>query len=125
MSFEIVGGAVSLALTVFLLREVGFKGAPVITVISAALIFIRAVGLYGSVIDSVIPLANGYFDDSALGDMLKVTGLTYLFGVSSDVCREIGESGISKALDMVGRVEILLIAVPYIKEVIMLGADLI
>jgi hypothetical protein len=123
--YELVGGAVALAVMTFLLREVGYRGAPIITVVSALLLLSHAVGLYKTALGNIIPLVDSEASVEALSSMLKVTGLGYVYGIASDVCRDIGESGISKALDVVGRVEILLIAVPYIKEIITLGAELI
>ena len=125
MNIEIVGAALTLAVIVFMLREVGFRGAPIIAVISALLLLIRSVEIYGSLKDSILALPEGALESGVLESMLKVTGLTYLYGISSDVCRDLGESGISRALEVAGRVEIALIAAPYIKEIIMLGSELI
>lgn len=125
MSFELVGAALTLAVIVFLLREVNFRAAGVIAVISAALLLLRAVGIYEKAKDALISLPDGISESGVFEAMLKVTGLTYLYGISADVCRDLGEAGISKALEAVGRVEIMLIAVPYVTEIIMLGSELI
>ena len=120
-----MGAALTLAVIVFMLREVGFRGAPVIAVISALLLLIRSVGIYEKVKDGILSFPEELFENGVLEAMLKVTGLTYLYGISSDVCRDLGETGISRALDVVGRVEITLITAPYVKEIIMLGSELI
>ena len=52
-------------------------------------------------------------------------GLGYLFGISADICRELGESGIAKSLEVVGRVEIIAVAVPFWKKIIETGVELI
>jgi hypothetical protein len=125
LSFELVGAALTLAVIVFLLREVNFRAAGVIAVISAALLLLRSVGIYEKAKDALISLPDGISESGVFEAMLKVTGLTYLYGISADVCRDLGEAGISKALEAVGRVEIMLIAVPYVTEIIMLGSELI
>jgi len=125
LTVEFVGGAVLLAVIVFLLRELGTGITAVISAVSLLLILVRSVGLYGDMLDSLSPVLDDAMAEGALAAMLKVTGMTYLFGISSDACRELGAQGIAKALDVVGRVEIMLVAVPYLKEIIVLGADLI
>ena len=49
-----MGAALTLAVIVFMLREVGFRGAPVIAVISALLLLIRSVGIYEKVNDGIL-----------------------------------------------------------------------
>lgn len=122
---ELVGGAVALAVMIFLLREVGFRAAPVITVVAILLILLYAVRMYGDAVQALSPLISGALEGGAMEAMLKVTGMTYVFGIASDACLELGAAGVAKALDAVGRIEILLIAVPYVKEIVMLGAELI
>ena len=56
---------------------------------------------------------------------LKVLGLGYLFGISADICRELGESGIAKSVEVVGRVEIIAVVIPYFEEIIRVGLGLI
>ncbi len=125
MSFELVGAALTLAVIVFLLREVNLRAAGVIAVISAVLLLIRAVGIYEKAKDALAVLPEAISESGVFEAMLKVTGLTYLYGISADVCRDLGETGISKALEVVGRVEIMLIAVPYVTDIIMLGSELV
>ena len=120
-----MGAALTLAVIVFMLREVGFRGASVIAVISALLLLIRSVEIYGRIKENILALPEELLENGVLAAMLKVTGFTYLYGISSDVCRDLGEAGISRALEVVGRVEIALVAAPYVKEIIMLGSELL
>lgn len=115
----------ALAVIIFLLREVGFRATPIITVISLLLILLHAVRIYAEAVESFSPVLSGTMASGALEAMLKITGMTYIFGISSDVCRELGATGVSKVLDVVGRVEIMLIALPYVKEIVMLGRELV
>lgn len=122
---ELVGGAIALAVILLLLRELGARCTAVISVLSMLLLLFHSVARYGNMLESFLPMIDGAMANGALKDMLKVTGMTYLFGISSDVCGELGAQGVAKALDTVGRVEIMLVALPYLKEIIELGAELI
>lgn len=125
MSLTLALSAVVFALILFMLREIGFRAAPVIGIIAGVLLLLESVELYGEALGAVGRLASESGASRAVSSMLKVTGLTYLFGIASDVCRELGESGLSRVVDVVGRVEILLVAAPYFGEIIMLGVELI
>ena len=56
---------------------------------------------------------------------LKVLGLGYLYGICADVCRDLSEAGIAKAVEAVGRVEIVAVIMPYFEEIIKVGVELI
>ena len=68
-------------------------------------------------------------DFEALGEsalsILKIIGIGYIFGISSDVCRELGEAGISSALSLIGRFEAIAVALPFIAEIFSLALSLV
>ena len=114
----VIGGVLT-----FLLREVGFKGS---RLVSAAVI----IGAVSFAVIGIGEIASG-LDGSAFGRdfsdaallLLKIVGVGYLYGVSADFCREIGEGGIASALLVVGRVEILLQILPTVTKIIGLGLE--
>ena len=57
--------------------------------------------------------------------MLKILGAGYVFGVCSDICSELGEGGLSGAVCLFGRVEIIALSLPYIKRIVEKGIELI
>ena len=59
------------------------------------------------------------------GAVVKIVGVGYLAGISSDICTELGERGISKAVTLAGRVEILAIALPFLHRLLEYGAELL
>ncbi len=103
--------ALSLILKVF-----GFKGAPVF----AALAFCA---LLSSFVDKINSAFSAFSNFSAIADIsiyteacVKVIGIGYLAGVSGDVCREIGESGAAKCINVFAKLELIAICTPFIKE---------
>ena len=100
-----------------MLTELGFRGKRAV----AALFFVI---LSLGVVDSLSAVLGGvgdFFELSGIGDVaktsMKVVGTGYIFGIASDVCSELGEGGASKALDLAGKVEVVLIVLPYLTEV--------
>ena len=124
MSIDIIGGALIVGISVYILREFGWRGAPVAAAIGAIVIlsalgesFIRIFQFLGGFTDSI--------GASVVKAILKIFALGYLFGISADALRTIGEQGIAKSVEVVGRVEIFLVVLPFLEEIIRLGVDLI
>ncbi len=113
---------IAAAFSVFLLKNLGFRSAPVFSCL--CLVFILSeLSVYFSDIIKIYtdfaPLAEG------AEALLKIIGSSYLFGISSDVCRELGEGGIASALSLLGKLEVLALALPYIKELLSLATSLV
>ena len=106
------------------LKEIGFHGHRLFSTVVLVTLFLVSLEGVGEICRafsslSLAPVLNKY-----IKSILKTVGVGYIFGITSDVCREIGEGGIASALVMVGRVEILLICAPYISEIIGIATKL-
>ena len=115
-----------LAVMAMMLRSFGFRGAVVFSLFAATVIFSAAAGELSALVDKIG--FEGMFSPEAAeytSSIAKVVGCGYLFGISADMCRELGEVGIAKAVTVCGRVEILLIAAPYFSEILKIGQELI
>lgn len=122
---ELLGSVFILAVSAFLLRSFGWRGAPVFAVLCVVLILSDTTA---KISDTFSPLLL-FSEDLGMKDSceaaLKILGLGYLYGISSDVIRELGENSIAKAVETVGRVEIIAVSLPYLEEIIRLGVELI
>ena len=106
-----------------LLRELGFKGSKLVLLLGMISIIGASVVDIGKIF-SVLPGLDGENKRYAVA-MLKIIGVGYAFGVCSDVCAELGETSLSGAVVMFGRVEILMLSVPFVKMIIEKGIELI
>ena len=101
-----------------LLREAGFKGARLVGIIG----IVGLVGISAMGIERIFEQLFGQAGDGAVTDLvsgaMRIVGLGYIFGICSDVCRELGEPGVASAVLTVGRVEIFLASVPYLSELL-------
>ena len=115
-----------LAVMALLLRSFGFRGAAVFASLAVAAILSLVAGELGELIGlaSESPLlgeeALEYFSAIA-----KIVGASYLFGICADICTELGEGGIAKAVALSGRIEILLIAAPYFIRILKLAEGML
>ena len=57
--------------------------------------------------------------------LLKALGLTVLTQCASELCRECGESGAATGVELAGKVEILLLALPLIGEILSTARELL
>ena len=99
-----------------ILKNFGFRGAPIF----AALAFCTVLSLCATEISEILSLFSEFL---AIRDVslytkacLKVIGIGYLAGISSDICREIGETGAAKCIGVAAKLELVLISVPFMEE---------
>ena len=114
-----------LAFVGFLLSETGFKGKRVFGLLSAVTVLIGVLSELTEIFSqtSELFISAGVSDIARAG--LKIVGLGYVFGISSEVAEQLGEVGVSRALTLFGRIEIVGLTLPYVKSIIELGTSLI
>jgi len=122
---KIFGLALLLSMTAFLLRSFGWRGAPIFASVALVLLLSEAAGGLESVFLSVEKIGGGAGISEPVSASLKILGLGYLYGICADVCRDMSEAGIAKAVEVVGRVEIVAVVMPYFEEIIKVGVELI
>ena len=125
MILKIFGLAILLSMTAFLLRSFGWRGAPVFASVALVILLTEASGLLRAVLHSVRDIGAVAGLAEPVRAALKVLGLGYLYGICADVCRDLSEAGIAKAVEAVGRVEIVAVIMPYFEEIIKVGVELI
>lgn len=104
----------------FMLKELGFGGARLFAGVGAVTVLGLAIGGIGEVMGKLLPILENGAADEAFSVSVKILGVGYVFGTVSDLCRDIGESGVASAALTLGRVEILLLICPYIVKILQL-----
>lgn len=125
MTARFFGIAFLFGIVAFVLRGFGWRGAPIFALIASVTLLGEGIGKLSSLVDSLKLLGGEVGVEDSVRAALKVLGLGYLFGISADVCRDIGELGIAKAVEVVGRVEIIAVVMPYFSDIIKAGVELI
>ena len=88
-----------------------------ISVVSVGMISLFSEGL--SELFSTLTWLSEYSDISDyLKGALKIIGVGYVGGICSDICSELGEAGLSRAVSLAGRLEIFAITAPFIVSII-------
>ena len=119
---EICFAGLVFAFSAVLLRNLGWRGAPVFAVVCFVFL-LSDISIYFSDIIKIYSVSEAVGESASA--ILKVIGIGYLFGISSEICRELGETSISLALTLVGRFEIIAVVLPFISELIALAVSLL
>ena len=119
-----VGYALLVLFLGIVLRELGFRGARLVSLVCSVGIIGAAVGGIGELGDLLGDVWNGISSDSVIA-VVKIIGVGYVSGVCADVCSEFGENVLSGALTTLGKVEMLIISAPSIISIVDAGVELI
>lgn len=112
-------------ITLFLglvLRELGFRGSRFVILLGTVTLLGAAILYVGEVVSELSGIGDG--NEYAVA-MLKMVGIGYAFGICSDACRDLGETSLSSAICLFGRVEIVMISLPFIKRIVERGVELL
>ena len=125
MILKISALAIIAAITAFLLKDFGWKGVPVFCLIA----FVGVLSLAKEHLLSLGELFCSVGEDGGLGDeatsILKIIGVGYISGMTSEVCRDLGAASIASLVGLLARLEVLFLVMPYLLETLRLGMELL
>ena len=122
---EVCALALVAALSFFILSELRWRGAPVLLILCFVGVLSVAGGYLKELGGAVPYLAQSSGMNEGASAILKVVGVGYLAGISSDICSELGAARIGNAVTLVGRLEIIAIATPFFVKILDMGVELI
>ena len=118
------GVALLVSASSMLLKNLGSRASPIIASIGiVGLISLAASGIGGLLSDlsSVVEASGISLYAEAV---MKIIAVSFLASGVSDVCSELGETGVGRALITASKIEIAVIAMPFFKELIEIGKEL-
>jgi len=117
---KICGAGLLCLVTLLCVRNLRESFAPLLR-FAASLLFI------GTLIGMISPLVvygKSIIDKSGISEygevIVKALGIAYLTHITSGICRDCGETSIASGVENVGRIEILLLALPLFEEILSL-----
>ena len=125
MSLKAALAALASAALAFILSSYGYRDKRLFSTLAATALLSFGLFLFSGAKDAILSLARLTGLGELAATALKTVGVGYVFGIASDVSRELGEGGIASALTVVGRIEIFVTVLPYIVRVVELGVDAI
>lgn len=125
MIFKACALAIGAAVLSILLKEMGWRGAPLIGVLASVGILTLVLPYFSTLRGFYSDVSEGFGLSGLVSSSIKVIGVGYLGGICSDVCTELGEGGAASAVIMAARLEILVLTAPYFVKVVEMGVSLL
>ena len=117
--------AIVVLVSAILLREAGFKGHRLFSALGIMGILLLALSSFEDIKAELEIISDDYGIGEALRYALKALGIGYLFSLSADMCRDLGEGGIASAVELAGRLELVLLSFPVLKEILQTATELL
>ncbi|MBQ6263783.1 MAG: stage III sporulation AC/AD family protein [Clostridia bacterium] len=112
-------GAALLAVSAGLfLKERHRDLSAIVSVCAGVLIVSGATGAVEQIIGFIREVSSGCSVSEYVPALLKAAGFTILTEVSVGLCKATGEEGLARAVGFAGRCEIILISLPYVRELV-------
>ena len=116
--YQAIGILIIGALSAFLLKELGSRAAPAVGVIVSLSVIGGAFGKIDEIASLFSSLSFGADIERYSRDSLRVVGIGYVGGIAQDSISALGEANVARIVEIVTRIELIGIAVPYFKEVL-------
>ena len=108
-----------------LLGALGFKSKGLFITL-ASLVMLGTLGNdLSNIFGEIITFSESAGITDATRTALRVIGLGYVFGFTSEICLSLGEPLIASVVTAAGRVHLLVVVYPYIQDVVKLGVELL
>jgi len=116
--YQIIGFSVLSAMLVCLMKETGGKYAPALLACTGALLF----WLFLRRLSPVAETLRGYLSAQGMGEasglLMKGLAVGYLTQIGGDVCRDLGAESVASRLELCGRAELLVLALPLLSDLL-------
>ncbi len=117
--------AVLMAVVGTVLSGLGCKYKGVFSVLCAVILLSGLGEGLSRLFSGVLGLSEAAGISDVAACALKIVGVGYVFGISSEVATELGEGGVARTLLLLSKCEMLLIVLPYLNEILSFGMELI
>ena len=121
---RIIGGGLLCAVAAIILRQLGRDGAlpvqwmGVVMLSGAGLLLLQPVMAFAAELCAL----GGLTDTASM--LLRALGVAYLTQLCADLCRQSGEGAIAQGVENAGRIQLLQLALPQLRQLVELAKEL-
>ena len=127
--FKIFGGAVLCVLVILILRKESPDSAITLRMIAGVGLAVTCISAMSPVIEYVNEIGSSFGQGDEIAEaasvLLKALGVCLLTHVCATVCRDSGEGSVAYYVELGGKIEILILSLPLIKQMIDLALGLL
>lgn len=106
-------------------RIFGENYARLIRTVSTVLFFGAMIALISPVISLLYELSEKSGIEEYAFIVIKALGIVFITHITSSLCRDCGEGGIASCVESVGKVEIVILALPIFREVLRVAEEML
>jgi len=121
--WQIAAMAVLIATVCAVLRDGGGKFAPVVAAVGGVLLSCVAIRRLSGTVELIRRIGTTPLSPY-LTVILRAIGVGYVVKVGGDICRDLGAAETADRLELCGKAELLLLAAPYLAQLITLAVGL-
>ena len=125
MIFKVCAIALTAGILGLILKELGFSGARLVSVCTLCAVMLFAISRLGEVHTELLGIERLGGVGGLTKEILKIVGVGYIFGICADICLDLGESMLSKGLLTAGKIEIIILTIPTLKEIMKMAVDIL
>ncbi len=115
---KLCGGALIAAVCAFVLKATGRSIAPIVVALTSLALISGAFLRLSGAVETI----NGLLESGGAKEcavlMIKALGIGITVNTVGGICTDLGEASLAAVLETVGRVEILILALPLITEIL-------
>ena len=127
--FKLLGGAIICVLVTLILKKESPDSALVLRMVAGVGLAVVCVGAMTPVIEYVREIGEslgaGDTVSSVASVLLKALGVSLLTHICATVCRDSGEGSVAYYVELGGKIEIVILSLPLVKEIIDMALELI
>ncbi len=116
--FKVFGVAVIAAMLITLLRKWGSDFSTLLKVVAGAIVAAACVGGIAPIVEYVRELGESALPWETVEGMLRVLAIAMVTHICATICRDCGEATLGGYLELGGKVEIIVLTLPMIKDIV-------
>lgn len=121
---QICGIALTASVLAMTVKKLKFEAGIAVTVGGIILILIPLIEKYGILMNEVKELVDSGENKNYILLAVKSLGIGITVKIISDICRECGEESLAGGIELAGKLEIVLLCMPYAVELIKMSTEI-
>lgn len=122
---KLCGIAVFAVIFILIIKQIKPEFAPIITISTSIILLTASLILVKPFVEFITETINSTSYGSYMPILLKALGIGLTTQTVADICRDSGESAIASKVELIGKLEIMLISLPLIETVITMSGEIL
>ncbi len=123
--FRLTGLAILSAIVCMILKQLRVELAPFVRIGATVLILLALLPVLSEVLGEFSGLIGGEAVAPYASVMLRALGVSLVCRIAADVCRDAGESSLATGVEMAGKLLILLLCLPLVRQILSYASEIL